>query len=78
MTFFSVVTPIHHTEVAPSASTGVAPVTVSNYLGGALILTLLAVMVATGLAAARMEPRMTKQFKLGSVNPSYPVRSYKQ
>lgn len=77
MTFFSVQTPIRHTEVAPTPA-GVAPVTVSNYLGGALILTLLAVMVATGLAAARMELRITKQFKLGSVNPSYPVRSYKQ
>ena len=55
MTSFStlaVVAPIAHTEVAPAPQAGVAPVSMSNYVGGAAILTVLVVMVAAGLSAA--------------------------
>ena len=63
MTLFAFAAPIHqHTEIATSTpSTGVAPVTVSNYLGGATIFTLLAVMVATGFSAAGMRFKETKR-----------------
>jgi len=67
MTLFAVAAPIHHhTEITPTPLTRVAPMTVSNYVGGAAILTLLAVMVATGFSAAGMQFKATKQSK---VNP---------
>ena len=50
-------------EIATTPSTGVAPVTVSNYLGGATILTLLVVMVATGFSAAGMRSKAVKLIK---------------
>ncbi len=37
----AVVAPIAHTEVAPAAQIVVAPASVSNYVGGAAILTVL-------------------------------------
>ncbi len=69
MTSFStlaVVAPIAHTEVAPAPQTVVAPVSASNYVGGAAILTVLAVMVAAGLSAAGMT-KTTKRAKY--INP---------
>ena len=63
----AVAAPVHHyTEVAPTPSTGVEPVTVSNYLGGAAILGLLAVMVAAGLSSAGMMPGATKPAKVAN------------
>ncbi len=53
MTHFStlaVVAPSSHVEIAPTAPISVP--TVSNYIGAAAILTMLAVMIATGLSAA--------------------------
>ena len=48
------VNPTAHTEVAPAPQLTVAPVSASNYVGGAAILTMLAVMIAAGLSAAGM------------------------
>ncbi len=63
----AVAAPVHHyTEVAPTSSTGVEPVTVANYLGGAAILGLLAVMVAAGLSSAGMMPGATKPAKVAN------------
>lgn len=75
MTLFAVAAPIHqYSEIATSTpSTGVAPVTVSNYLGGATIFTLLAVMVATGLSAAGMRCQGTRKSKAANVGVGHPV-----
>ena len=75
MTLFAVAAPIHqHTEIATSTpSTGVAPVTVSSYLGGATIFTLLAVMVATGLSAAGIGHREPNQSRAAKVRVGHPV-----
>jgi len=58
----AVVAPIAHTEVAPAAQIVVAPASVSNYVGGAAILTVLAVMVAAGLSTAGIT-KTTKRAK---------------
>ena len=69
MTYFSTLTPINpiaHTEVAPAPQPTVAPVSAPNYIGGAGILTMLAVMVAAGLSAAGMT-KTTRRAKY--INP---------
>jgi uncharacterized protein HemX len=72
MNLIAVAAPMHqHTEVASTPSTGVAPVTVGNYLGGAAILSVLVVMVAAGLSSAGMMHRMTKQSKSATVRASH-------
>ena len=69
----AVAAPVHHyTEVAPTPSTGVAPITVANYLGGAAILGMLAVMVAAGLSSAGMLSKETKLSKVGN-SSSHPA-----
>lgn len=72
---FAVAAPIHqHAEIATTTfSTGVAPVTVYNYLGGATILTLLAVMIATGFSAAGMRGKAIKQSRAVNVGIGHPI-----
>ncbi len=74
MTSFStlaVVAPIAHTEVAPAPQTGVAPVSMSNYVGGAAILTVLAVMVAAGLSAAGITKNPAKPINRQTGHPAH-------
>ena len=60
MALIAVAAPIHQsTEVAP-ISHSVAPVTGANQLGGAAILSVLAVMIVVGLSSAGMLPKATK------------------
>ena len=73
MTSFStlaVVAPIAHTEVAP-VQTGVAPVSMSNYVGGAAILTVLAVMVAAGLSAAGITKNRVRPVNRQTGHPAH-------
>jgi hypothetical protein len=61
MNLIAVAAPVSvHTEVPPTPNVGVQPLTASNYLGGAAILTVLAAMIAVGVSAAGMTPKATR------------------
>ncbi len=51
-TLIAVAAPVVHTETGVAPQNHAAPVSAANYLGGAAILTILAVMVVSGLSAA--------------------------
>jgi hypothetical protein len=50
--FLAVAAPSAHVEVSSTPQAAHSELSVGNYIGGAAILTLLAVMVASGLSAA--------------------------
>jgi hypothetical protein len=58
MNLIAVAAPVSvHAQVSATPNVDVQPLTASNYLGGAAILTVLAAMVAVGLNAAGMTPK---------------------
>ncbi len=72
MALIAVAAPIHQfTEVAPT-SQSVAPVTGSSQLGGAAILSVLAVMIVVGLSSAGMLPKATKR-PSGNLHANHPA-----
>ena len=74
MSFIAVAAPTHQfTEVASTPAQSVSPVTLSNQLGGAAILSVLAVMIVVGLSSAGMLPKATKRASATNLHANHPV-----
>jgi hypothetical protein len=74
MALIAVAAPVHQsTEVAPTPAHSVSPVTVSNQLGGAAILGVLAVMVIAGLSSAGMLPKAAKRASVSDLHTHHPA-----
>ncbi len=73
MNLVAVAAPRQNTETSPTPSNRTALITVANYLDGAAILSVLAMMVVAGLFSARVWPKVTTQSKPVSVRAHHSV-----
>ena len=73
MNLIAAAVPHQHNEVALTSSNRAALITVADYLDGAAILSVLAVMVVGGLSSARMLPKATTQPKPVRVRVEHPA-----